>query len=126
MKRKAIAFVVSCLLPVVLMAQPSQTLIGRWQDQASRNKQIQMYSGPNGKIYGKAINDTKTAKKELIVFKDLEWDDKGRAFNGLLINPENGSELNISIHLSRHDQFEFVVKRFFLSRTFRFLRVEQL
>lgn len=121
--KTTLLFAVSCLLSFGLATQSPRPLIGKWQDQANPEKQVYLYRQPDGRISGKAVSDGRTVKNERLVFKDLEWDDKAEAYTGLLINPDNGSAFKIAVMLPRPDQFVFVVRRFFLSRTFRFVRM---
>jgi len=124
MIQQLITLVHCWLLPCISAARSTETIIGRWADEANPDKQIQMVWRLNGKIYGKAIGTAQSTKTERIIFNDLMWNDKAKRYTGVLINPENGHAFTLSITLPHPDQFEFVVKRFLLSRIFRFVRTK--
>jgi hypothetical protein len=87
-KKKTLA---AALLFFCTFQSLSQTgLIGKWTDKDHKEKQVEMYVGSNGKIYGKSENG-------FIGFKDLIYDAASKTYSGLLVNPDNNEEFKISI-----------------------------
>ncbi len=124
MTLRILTLIICGLLPFSSAAQSPQNIIGKWADETDPTKQIQMTKRMDGTIYGKAIRSAQSVNAERIVFTDLVWDDRKKVYTGLLIDPGNGNAFTISITLPHPNRFEFVVKRLFLSRTFRFVRIE--
>jgi hypothetical protein len=92
----------------------SQTnLIGKWVDVDHANKKIEIYIANNGKIYGKS-------EKNFTVLKDFVYEPKSNNYVGVLVNPDNNEEFNITIKQPSINRLTFVVKKFFFSKKFTF------
>lgn len=103
-KRKTLAAGLLFFCTIQSFSQTS--LVGKWTDKDHKEKLGEMYVGSNGKISGKNENG-------FIGFKDLIYDAKTNAYNGLLVNPDDNEEFKISIQQPASDKFTFVVKNFF-------------
>jgi hypothetical protein len=104
-----IAMVLSYCLPSY-----SQTnLIGKWVDTDHKEKQIEIYTANNNKIYGKS-------EKGFIVLKDFVYDIKSDTYTGILVNPEDKEEFKITIKQPSINKFTFVVRKFIFSKKFIF------
>lgn len=117
-ERKKIKPIITTLLLFISLSAFSQTsnsIIGNWKDQSHPEKQVQIYLGADSKIYGKSPDN-------LIVFKALVWDNTEKVYNGILVNPDNNEQFEISIKLTKNDKFTFAVRKFIFSKQFQFIR----
>ena len=111
--------------PLCGYAQVAEQLLGKWKDSKHPEKQIVMVQQSATTFYGKKIaKPGKANEKETVLFRNLAWDSSTRTYKGVLIDPERQDEYSITIQMPAKDRFTFTVKRFFLSRTFQFVRIE--
>lgn len=111
-----------CVLSV--QAQSAKSILGNWKDENKPEKQIQMYELADGKVEGKVINDNrKNSQNGFLIFKNLAWNEKAKTYSGRLISPDDSSTFDIVLNLVNNDRFEFKVKKFFLTKTFHFVRI---
>lgn len=75
-------------------------------------------------LWKKIVELGKINEKETVLFRNLAWDSSTRTYKGVVIDPESQDEYDITIQIPAKDRFTFSVKRFFLSRTFQFVRIE--
>ena len=108
-----------------LHAQTTEQLPGKWKDSKHPEKQIVMVRQSATTFYGKKWVEAERAnEKETVLFRNLVWDSLTRTYKGVLIDPESQHEYNVVLQMPAKDRFTFTVKRFFLSRTFQFVRTE--
>lgn len=111
--------VITSLLLVLSSALYAQeALLGKWQDAAHPDKQIEIYEKPAGRYFGKSLDP-----KAKLVFKDLIWNKQKQAYVGTLINPDTNDELPIELKMKGPNTFEFGVRVLFLKKTFSFNRI---
>lgn len=123
----AFVFVMLLLTTGLLLAQAVPDLTGTWKAIANPDRQLKLQRNSNGTVYGTAVNDRQDkAKNGRVVLKDLNWNSRANAYEGTLLNPDGSDEIPVTVRVTGHDTFEFTVKKFFISRTFRFIRVHQL
>ena len=106
------AFLLLCTMPSL-----SQTgLIGKWADADHNEKKVEMYMGSDNKIYG-------SSEKGLTVFQALMFDTITHNYKGILINPDGKQVFEIAIRQPTANEFTFVVKKLFFTKTFVFKRL---
>ncbi len=111
--------------PLCGYSQTAEQLLGKWRDSKHPEKQIVMVQQSATMFFGKKIVEPgKANEKETVLFRNLVWDSATRTYKGVLIDPESQQEYDITIQMPARDQFTFTIKRFFLSRTFQFVRIE--
>jgi hypothetical protein len=124
-------FVFSCMLLLFfatkLYAQTPETIVGMWKDANNADKKIEFFLEKDGTYYGKvADNNQKNVKNGFLVFRNLVWKKQTKTFVGTIHPPEDADSegINITIYFVGNDKFEFKVKKFFMSKTFQFVRIK--
>ena len=111
--------------PLCGYAQMAEQLLGKWKDSKHPEKQIVMFRQSATTFCGEKIAAPgKANEKKTVLFRNLTWDSSTRTYKGVLIDPERQNEYGIILQMPAKDRFTFTVKRFFLSRTFQFVRIE--
>ncbi len=102
---------------IILFYCPSifsqSSLIGKWADADHKEKQIDIYTEKNNKLYGKS-------EKGFIVLKDFVYNFNSHTYNGTLVNPDDNEEFIITIKQPTVNRFTFSVRKFIFSKRFTF------
>lgn len=122
--KRLILFCLLCVLTGHSAAAQPDDILGKWQDAAHPEKQVEFYKKKDNKYTGKIINDQKNASRNnAILFRDLVWNETSRTYQGILINPDNLDEFKVEIRFPDSNTFQFKAGKFVFSRTFLFKRI---
>jgi uncharacterized protein (DUF2147 family) len=122
-KRPILLCVLIVLACIEAAAQEADKIIGKWQDAAHPEKQVEFFK-QDSKYTGKVINDRKNASgNKAILFRDLVWNNTSKTYQGILINPDNDEEYTVEIRFTDSNTFGFKAGKFIFSRTFIFKRI---
>ena len=106
------------------LGQTTPDLTGTWRDADHADKQVIFVRSADGLFDGRAATESdQSTKPGKIVFQSLRWNASTQTFTGNLVDPVSGKPLPVSIKLPNQDTFTFVVHKFFLRKTFTFVRV---
>lgn len=120
MKQSISMFITLLFISFYSSGQSNKSIVGKWQDEKHPEKQIEIFEQSARIFFGKAIAIEK--KEEPFIFENLVWNEKTKSYQGILRNPDGHDKIMISILLVNPNRFVFVVKKFFLSKTFQFIR----
>jgi len=120
MKQSISMFIALLLISFYGSGQSNKSIVGKWQDEKHPEKQVEVFEQSIGIFFGKVMASEK--KDEPFIFENLVWNEKTKSYQGILRNPDGHDKIMISIFLVNPNRFVFVVKKFFLSRTFQFVR----
>ena len=95
----------------------NRSIVGKWQDVHHAEQQVEI-TEQNQEYTGTKLKDPTK-----IIFRNLQWDDTSNTYKGMLISPENGKEMEVKIHMTSKDRFQFTVGAFVFKRTFEFKRI---
>lgn len=116
-----------CLITLplgVLIGQNPSAIIGDWQDVNNPEKKITIQKEVDQLYDGRVLQENgATQKNAKLIFKNLKWQEKSKAYKGKIINPDNEKEYSTMIYMEGENTFRFKVKVFIFSKTFRFKRI---
>jgi Uncharacterized protein conserved in bacteria (DUF2147) len=113
------------LLSSGLSAQSAKTILGKWKGEEDAARQIEFFQEKDGSFSGRVINDhSKNAKNGTLIFKQLKYDEQSHTYKGQMTPPDAKLSINATLTFHENNRLEVVGKKFLLTKTFHFTRIQ--
>jgi hypothetical protein len=108
-----------------LSMQSDRTILGKWKGEEDASRQIEFYQEKDGSFSGKVINDNgKKPKNGHLIFKQLKYDEQSHTYKGQMLPPDAKLGINATLAFFDNNRLEVVGKKFLLTKTFHFTRIQ--
>lgn len=115
------AFALFIYIP--LNAQSGKEITGYWKAKnEDKSILVQIYTGKDGLYYG--VTTEAPAKPPKQILKELKYYPDKNYYKGLMLPPEAGITLNVTVYPEEQNRLKLIVSKFLVSKTMYFERVE--
>jgi hypothetical protein len=122
---KSIILICSFLmLTFASFAKNPDKMLGKWSFDESSKSIVEIYLAKDGMYYGKIIsaNDEKM-KVGHLVFQKCKYEASSASLKGIIKPSDTAKEMNVTISLDANGKLKAVAKKFFMSKTLMFSKV---
>ncbi len=112
------------MLTFASMAQNPDKMLGKWKFEEDGKSIVEVYLAKDGMYYGKIISaaDTKMTVGHLL-FQKCKYEANSPSLKGIIKPTDTAKEMNITISLDANGKLKAVAKKFFMSKTLLFSKV---
>ncbi len=122
---KSITLTVTFLmLMFVSMAQNPDKMLGKWAFEENSKSIIEVYLAKDGMYYGKVVTaNEEKLKVGHLVFQKCKYEVSSASLKGIIKPTDTAKEMNVTISLDSDGKLKAVAKKFFMSKTLLFSKV---
>jgi hypothetical protein len=112
------------MLAYTSTAQNPDKMLGKWKSEEDTKNIVEIYLAKDGMYYGKVITSSDVKLKVgHLLFQKCKYDESSASLKGIIRPTETAQELNATITLDNNGKLKAVAKKFFMSKTLLFSKV---
>lgn len=122
---KAITLTLTFLmLTFALMAQNPDKMLGKWLFEEDSKSIVEVYLAKDGMYYGKVISASEVKLKVgHLLFQKCKYEASSSSLKGIIKPTDTAKGMNVTISLDANGKLKAVAKKFFMSKTLLFSKV---
>jgi hypothetical protein len=112
------------MIGLASMAQNPDKMLGKWKFEEDSKSVVEIYLAKDGMYYGKVISaGNEKLKAGHLLFQKCKYEESSASFKGIIRPTETSKEMNVTISLDNNGKLKAVAKKFFMSKTLLFSKV---
>jgi hypothetical protein len=106
------------------IAQNPDKMLGKWKFEEDAKSVVEIYLAKDGMYYGKIITaGDEKMKVGHLLFQKCKYEESSASLKGIIRPTETAKEMNVTINLESNGKLKAVAKKFFMSKTLFFSKV---
>jgi hypothetical protein len=112
------------MLMFASIAQNPDKMLGKWKFEEDAKSVVEIYLAKDGMYYGKIITaGDEKMKVGHLLFQKCKYEESSTSLKGIIRPTETTKEMNVTISLDNNGKLKAVAKKFFMSKTLLFRKV---
>jgi hypothetical protein len=112
------------MLTLASIAQNPDKMLGKWSFDENSKSIVEIYLAKDGMYYGKIISaGDEKMKVGHLVFQKCKYEANSTSLKGIIKPSETAKEMNVTIILDKDGKLKATAKKFFMSKTLLFSKV---
>lgn len=112
------------MLTFASMAQNPDKMLGKWKFEEDSKSVVEIYLAKDGMYYGKIITaGNEKMKVGHLLFQKCKYEENSASIKGIIKPTDTAKEMNVTISLDNNGKLKAVAKKFFMSKTLLFSKV---
>lgn len=112
------------MLTFASMAQNPDKVLGKWKFEEDSKSVVEIYLAKDGMYYGKIITaGNEKMKVGHLLFQKCKYEGSSASLKGIIKPTDTAKEMNVTISLDNNGKLKAVAKKFFISKTLLFSKV---
>lgn len=125
---KRLSFLLAASAVLVLLSSFTPTapdILGTWKADQLENSTIEVYQADDGYIYGKIIDSDQKSWIGEVILKKVKYDPKKKEWVGKVYSLRMYFSVDATLTLEGSEKLKLVGRRFYMSKTFYWERVDR-
>jgi hypothetical protein len=122
---KSITLIFSFLMfSFASVASNPDKMLGKWAFDETPKSIVEVYLAKDGMYYGKVVaSGDEKLKVGHLVFQKCKYEANSTSLKGIIKPSDTAKEMNVTISLDKNGKLKAVAKKFFMSKTLFFSKV---